>query len=41
MANAFLVHLVGDEVAKVIRGIIEMSAKDEGDDQFAEFYGLV
>jgi len=41
MANAFLVHLVGDEVARVIRGIVELSAKGEGDDEFAEFYGLV
>lgn len=41
MANAFLVHLVGDDVAKVIRGIIELNAKEEGDDEFAEFYGLV
>ena len=41
MANAFLVHLVGEETARTIRGIVEASAREAGDDEFAEFYGLV
>ena len=41
MANAFLVHLVGEEIARTIRGIVELSARERDDDEFAEFYGLV
>ncbi|THH26713.1 hypothetical protein EUX98_g7477 [Antrodiella citrinella] len=41
MGNAFLVHLVGDEATKKIRGVVEISVRDEGDDDFAAFYGLV
>ncbi|KLO14256.1 class I glutamine amidotransferase-like protein [Schizopora paradoxa] len=41
MANAFLQHIVGEETAKQIRGIIELSSREEGDDEFADFYGLV
>lgn len=39
-ANAFLQHLVGEKIAKQIRGFIELSVRKEGDDEFAEFYGL-
>ena len=41
MAYAFLEHLVGDALANAIRGIVELTPKAEGDDEFAEFYGLV
>ncbi|KAL4254233.1 Class I glutamine amidotransferase-like protein [Abortiporus biennis] len=41
MANAFLEFLVGSEITQKIRGIAEFSAKEEGEDEFAEFYGLV
>ena len=41
MANAFLVHLVGEDVAKVVRGIIELYARGEDDDEFAAVYGLL
>ncbi|KIJ52507.1 hypothetical protein M422DRAFT_58665 [Sphaerobolus stellatus SS14] len=40
MANAFVQHLVGEEIAKSIRGIIELNAKDQDEDEFAAFYGL-
>ncbi len=41
MAYAFLVNLVGAELAHVIRGIVELGIHKEGDDEFAEFYNLV
>lgn len=41
MANAFLVHLIGDEIPKEIRGVVELTAKEQGDDEFAAYYGLV
>lgn len=41
MANAFLVHLVGEETTKKIRGVVEAGVRAEGDDEYAEFYGLV
>lgn len=41
MANAFLVHLIGKSSADKIRGVIEAATKEEGDDEFAGFWGLV
>ncbi|EJD03102.1 uncharacterized protein FOMMEDRAFT_28685 [Fomitiporia mediterranea MF3/22] len=41
MANAFLVHLVGEDVAKTIRGVVELSARAEDEDEFASVYGLL
>lgn len=41
MANAFLEYLLGKEVTKVIRGVIELSAKEEDEDEFAAYYNLV
>ncbi|EJD03100.1 class I glutamine amidotransferase-like protein [Fomitiporia mediterranea MF3/22] len=41
MANAFLVHLVGKDVAERIRGIVELSAKAQDEDEFAGVYGLL
>jgi hypothetical protein len=41
MGNAFLHYLIGDPNAEIIRHIVELSAKDQGDDEFAEYYGLL
>ncbi|KAF8591045.1 class I glutamine amidotransferase-like protein [Ramaria rubella] len=41
MANAFLVHLVGHDIARRIRGVVELSSRDQDDDEFAAFHGLV
>lgn len=41
MGYAFLQHLIGEEDATAIRGIVELGVREEGDDEFAEFYGLV
>ncbi|PSS38031.1 hypothetical protein PHLCEN_2v116 [Hermanssonia centrifuga] len=41
MAYAFLVQLVGQDLANFVRGIVELSIHKEDDDEFAEFYGLV
>ena len=41
MANAFLESLVGQDVTRQVRNIIEFVPKDEGDDEFAAVYGLV
>jgi hypothetical protein len=40
MTNAFLTHLVGGEVTKIIRGIIELSEREQYDDEFAAVHGL-
>jgi putative intracellular protease/amidase len=41
MANAFLDYLIGKPNAEVIRNTVELSVKSQGDDEFAEYYGLV
>ena len=41
MGYAFLELLIGAERATTIRGIIELSIKNQDDDEFAEFFGLV
>ncbi|KAJ6577797.1 class I glutamine amidotransferase-like protein [Mycena capillaripes] len=41
MANAWLEHIAGKELAAKLRGVIELSARGEGDDEFAEMFGLV
>ncbi|EIN06460.1 class I glutamine amidotransferase-like protein [Punctularia strigosozonata HHB-11173 SS5] len=41
MANAFLQHLIGDEYAEKIRGVVELSAKTADDDPWAAYYDLV
>ena len=41
MAAAFLMHLCGDEVTRYARGIIELGVRNKGDDEFAEYYGLI
>ncbi|KAH8073011.1 class I glutamine amidotransferase-like protein [Cristinia sonorae] len=40
MANAFLTHLIGEEPANQIRILAEANVRGEGDDDFAEIYGL-
>lgn len=40
MGYAFLKHLIGDEVANKIRGIVEMTEHKQDDDEFAAMYGL-
>lgn len=41
MGYAFLKHLAGHDVAETVRGIVELGVREEGDDEFAEFYKLV
>jgi len=41
LANAFLEHLIGKSHTEIIRNIVELSARGEGDDEFAEHYGLL
>ncbi|KAL5485107.1 hypothetical protein ACEPAI_7749 [Sanghuangporus weigelae] len=41
MANAFLAHLVGEDVVQIIRGIIELSGRASDDDEFAAVHGLL
>jgi hypothetical protein len=40
MAHAFLKHLIGEENAKTIARLVELSPRAEGDDEFAAYYGL-
>lgn len=41
MAYAFLEKLVGSPVATYIKGIVELSNKEQGDDEFAAVHGLL
>ena len=41
MAGAFLEHLVGNEVATAIRGVVEASTRKDDEDEWAAYYGLV
>ncbi|KAJ6625892.1 class I glutamine amidotransferase-like protein [Mycena sp. CBHHK59/15] len=41
LAGGFLDHLVGRELGFAMRAFIELSAKDENDDEFAAYRGLV
>ncbi|CAE6469754.1 unnamed protein product [Rhizoctonia solani] len=41
MAHAFMEHLVGDNFTAVARNIVEWRAAEQGDDPFAEAWGLV
>ncbi|CAE6481634.1 unnamed protein product [Rhizoctonia solani] len=40
MAHAFMEHLVGDNFTTVARNIVEWRAAEQGDDPFAEAWGL-
>ncbi|CAE6421320.1 unnamed protein product [Rhizoctonia solani] len=41
MAHAFMEHLVGDNFTTATRNIVEWRAAEQGDDPFAEAWGLV
>ncbi|CAE7176816.1 unnamed protein product [Rhizoctonia solani] len=41
MANAFINHLVGPEYATKVLNLVELRAAQQGDDPFAEVYGLI
>ncbi|KAF7315675.1 DJ-1 protein-PfpI domain-containing protein [Mycena indigotica] len=41
MAGGFVDHLVGKELGLACRSFLEMSVRDEGDDEFAAYHGLV
>ncbi|KAF5339256.1 hypothetical protein D9758_013324 [Tetrapyrgos nigripes] len=41
LGAAFLKHLIGKEMATMFLGTVELSHKEEGDDEFAAYYGLV
>lgn len=41
MAYAFLEKLIGSPTATFIKNIVELSNKEEGDDEFAAVHGLV
>jgi len=40
LANAFLEHLIGKQHSEILRNIIELSSRGEGDDEFATYCGL-
>ncbi|KAI0072434.1 class I glutamine amidotransferase-like protein [Panus rudis PR-1116 ss-1] len=40
MANAFIEHTMGKDFAKIVRDAAEYKAHDQGEDDFAEIYGL-
>ncbi|KAL4260408.1 Class I glutamine amidotransferase-like protein [Pleurotus pulmonarius] len=40
MTSAFLDYLIGKELSTSLRGIIELTAKGESEDDFAVYYGL-
>jgi hypothetical protein len=41
LAHGFLAHITNAEWAEKVRSYLEMSAKEQGDDEFAAVYGLV
>lgn len=41
MANAFLTHLVGEDTATLIRNVIELSVREQDDDEFAAIHNAV
>ncbi|KAL1747632.1 class I glutamine amidotransferase-like protein [Schizophyllum fasciatum] len=41
MANAFVKEIAGDVTAQLIQAMLEMRAKEQGDDEFAAVHGLV
>lgn len=41
MALAFIEHLVGEKIARFIRGPLEVHVGKQDEDEYAEFYGLV
>ena len=41
MALAFVAHLGGDKLERFLRGQVEIAEREQDDDPFAEFHGLV
>jgi hypothetical protein len=41
MALAFVSHLAGPQVARIIRGQVELTEHAQEEDHFAVFHGLV
>jgi len=41
LGNAFLQHLIGKPNTDIIRHIVELSIRDEGEDEFVRHYGLL
>jgi hypothetical protein len=41
MTNAFLVHLVGEEIATMMRAGMELRVTSQDDDEFAIIHGSV
>ena len=41
MAVAWLKHMIGDKLTLDIQAIVEVSNKEEGDDEWAVYHGLV
>jgi hypothetical protein len=41
MTNAFMVHLVGEEIAAIMRAGMELRVAGQDDDEFAVIHGLV
>lgn len=41
MANAFLTHLVGEDTTTLIRNVIELTVREQDDDEFAAVHNAV
>ena len=41
MTVAWLKHIVGEEYTREIQALVEVSSKEEGDDEWAAYHGLV
>lgn len=41
MASAWMEHVAGKDFTANARSVLELSAKEEGDDEFAGVFGLV
>jgi len=41
MTVAWLKHIIGEDHAREIQALVEVSSKEEGDDEWAAYHGLV
>jgi len=41
MITAWMDHLLGPAIGLKIRGVLEFTGRSEGEDEWAEFHGLV
>jgi hypothetical protein len=41
MASAFIEHLMGEDIARHIRAMLELTVKGRDDDEFADYNKLV